>query len=82
MPTIRLTLRLQPESDAMYRVLCLCRRRRIEVRALEYSGDAMSLTLAGDATRVERTRHWIASLIGVVGIGSAPSAARLGEEAA
>jgi acetolactate synthase regulatory subunit len=69
MPTVRLTLRLHPESDAVHRVISVCRRRRLQVIALDYAGDEMTITLTGEAGRTQRIGCWLDGLIDVLEVG-------------
>lgn len=65
MPTTDLKLHLKPGADALHRVLCVCRRRGLEVLALTYADHELTLTVAGPPARRDRLALWIGALLDV-----------------
>ena len=45
-----LKIRVQPGSDALHRVLCVCHRRGMQILALTYADNELVLTIQGEET--------------------------------
>jgi acetolactate synthase small subunit len=65
MPTANLTLTIHPGPDVLHRVICICRRRNLEILALSYEQQRIALTLAGADRQVSGIERWLASLVHV-----------------
>jgi acetolactate synthase regulatory subunit len=68
MPTTNLTLHVRPESDALQRVVTLCRRRRLEICALHYRSGELALTIRGEHARARLAAEWLGGLVDVLGV--------------
>jgi acetolactate synthase small subunit len=68
MPTVHLTLQTQPGTDALQRVVCISRRRNLQIVALSYVDREIAITLRGDERQVRGIDRWLASLVDVFGV--------------
>jgi acetolactate synthase regulatory subunit len=65
MPTANLTLTIQPGPDVLHRVVCICRRRNLEIVELSYKHQQIALTLTGADRQMRGIESWLASLVQV-----------------
>jgi hypothetical protein len=65
MPTTSLTLRVQPGSDGLHRVVSTCRRRSLEIVAMSYLDQQITLTVAGNDWHAGRIDRWLSALVDV-----------------
>lgn len=65
MPSTIVTLRVQPGTDALHRVVCVCRRRGLEILELSYANDQIRLTIAGAERQMRQIERWLAALVNV-----------------
>lgn len=63
-----LKIRVQPGSDALHRVLCVCHRRGMQILALTYTDDELVLTIQGEERRSRHIGHWLAALPSVLAL--------------
>ncbi len=77
MPNTNLTLDVQARTDALHRVVSVCRRRNVEILALTYSGNRISLEISGNQRQIRQIDRWLAALVDVFDVEScdAPAAA-------
>jgi acetolactate synthase regulatory subunit len=78
MPTTTTTttvlLNLHPQSDALHRVLSVCHRRCLQIRALSFAESSVELTVTGEAARTAVLDRWLAALVDVLDVTiAAPS---------
>ena len=59
------TLEVQPGSDALDRVVCVCRRRNLQIVALDYASDRLALTVGGADRQMRGIESWLAALVSV-----------------
>jgi hypothetical protein len=65
MPIANLTLEVQPDSDALHRIVCTCHRRNLRIVALSYAGGGLTLTVVGDEWHTRGIERWLATLVNV-----------------
>lgn len=65
MPTTSLTLEVQPDTDVLHRVVCICRRRMLQVVALSYAEQLITLTVAGPERQMRGIERWLSALLHV-----------------
>ena len=65
MPTTSLTLEVQPDTDVLHRVICTCRRRMLQVVALTYADQLITLTLTGPDGQMRGIEQWLSALLHV-----------------
>jgi acetolactate synthase regulatory subunit len=68
MPTARLNLHVQSGTDALHRVLCVCRRRGLDVIALGYRDERIALTVAGQERQMGQIDHWLGAVVSVIDV--------------
>ena len=68
MPTTNLTLQVQPETDVLDRVVCICRRRNLRILTLTYTEEQITLTVAGDERQARSIERWLSSLVDVLSV--------------
>ena len=66
MPTTNLTLQVQPGTDVLDRVVCICRRRNLRILALTYTDKQITLAVAGDGRQTRSIERWLSSLVDVL----------------
>jgi hypothetical protein len=69
MPATTLKLRVNPQTDALHRVVSVCHRRSLEIIALHFTGDEIALTVIGEQLGARGIAHWLGALIDVVAVG-------------
>lgn len=65
MSSTNVTLHVQSGDDALHRVVCVCRRRGLEIRELSYANDQIRLTIAGAERQIRQIERWLAALVNV-----------------
>lgn len=65
MSTTTLSLYVHAGTDALHRVVSVCRRRNLEILALTYADDQIALTIRGDNRQVRQIDRWLAALVDV-----------------
>lgn len=65
MPNANLSLYVQAGTDALHRVVTVCRRRNVEILALTYSGDQIRLEISGGDRQVRQIDRWLDALVDV-----------------
>ena len=68
MSAITFEVRVGPGRDALHRIICVCHRRGLEIVALSYGYDELSLTLEGDERRMRQAERWLGALVDVSGV--------------
>ena len=68
MPTTNLTLQVQPGTDVLDRVVCICRRRNLRIVTLTYTDEQITLTVAGADRQARSIERWLSSLVDVLGV--------------
>lgn len=66
MPITELILSVQPDTDVLHRVVCVCHRRRLEITALSYRAGCLRLTVDGASGQACRIPVWLAGLPSVL----------------
>jgi acetolactate synthase small subunit len=66
MPTMTFELQVRRRSDALNRIVGVCRRRGVDIVSLTYAEGAMVLSVCGDRKRTRRLRHCLQALVDVV----------------
>jgi acetolactate synthase regulatory subunit len=65
MPTIDLTLQVEPGTDVLDRVVCTCRRRNLQIVTLAYAQHQIALTVTGADRHTRGLESWLAALVNV-----------------
>lgn len=65
MPSMNLSLCVQAGTDALHRVVTVCRRRNVEIVALTFSDSRIRLTISGDYGQMRQIDRWLAALVDV-----------------
>jgi acetolactate synthase regulatory subunit len=65
MPTTSLTLEVQPDTDVLHRGICMCRRRMLQVVALRYAEQRITLTVTGSERQMRGIERWLSALLHV-----------------
>jgi acetolactate synthase regulatory subunit len=65
MPNTSLSLYVHAGTDALHRVVSVCRRRNIEILALTYSDNQISLTISGGRRQMRQIDRWLDALVDV-----------------
>jgi acetolactate synthase small subunit len=65
MPNANLSLYVQAGTDALHRVVSVCRRRNVEILALTYSDSQISLEIRGEDRQVRQIDRWLDALVDV-----------------
>ena len=65
MPTINLTLQVEPGTDVLDRVVCTCRRRNLQIVTLTYAQHQITLTVTGPDRQTRGLDSWLAALVNV-----------------
>lgn len=65
MPNTSLSIYIHTGTDALHRVVSVCRRRNLEILALTYADDQITLTISGDARKMRQIDRWLAALVDV-----------------
>jgi hypothetical protein len=73
MPTTTLTLEVQPGTDVLQRIVCVCGRRNVDIVALSYLGGQITLTVGGDPWHTRRLGRWLSALVNVLSVGNEPA---------
>jgi len=68
MPTADLILSVQPDTDVLHRVICVCHRRQLAITALTYHADRLQLRVDGEVTQSDRLSIWLAALPNVLNV--------------
>lgn len=68
MPTASLTITVQPGTDSLHRIVCICRRRNLEISELHYADVLVKLTISGADRQLRGIDRWLASLLHVVNV--------------
>jgi hypothetical protein len=68
MPITDLILSVQPDTDVLHRVVCVCHRRRLVITALSYRAGRLRLTVDGRKGQAERIGIWLAGLPSVLSV--------------
>jgi hypothetical protein len=68
MPTANLTLTVQPGTDALHRVVCTCRQRKLQILTLTYAEGLVRLTVNGADRQMRGIDPWLASLVHVLDV--------------
>jgi acetolactate synthase regulatory subunit len=63
MPTTNLTMQVQPGTDALHRIVCVCRRRNLQIIALTYAEPQIALTVSGDDRQARGIERWLSALL-------------------
>ena len=71
MPTTSLMLTVSPDSDALHRVVSMCRRRCCEIDALSFAEGSLALTLRAEPDRARRIGGWLLGLVDVLDVREA-----------
>jgi acetolactate synthase small subunit len=71
MPTTTITLRVRPQTGALHRVVTVCHRRSLEITALHYAEEHITLTVAGAEPRTSGITRWLGALIDVLDVSDA-----------
>lgn len=66
MPITVLKLQVEPGTDVLDRVVCVCRRRSVEILALNYAQAEIDLAVEGESYRLHRLRDWLGALVNVL----------------
>jgi hypothetical protein len=82
MPTTELILNVQPDTDALHRVVCVCHRRRLDITALSYHSGCLRLTVHGGSGQSRHIRFWLAGLPNVLSVAEVNNPSRRGDGAA
>jgi acetolactate synthase small subunit len=77
MPTTNLTLQVQPGTDVLDRVVCICRRRNLPILTLTYTEEQITLTVAGEERQARSIERWLSSLVDVLGVNSQRTPSRV-----
>ena len=78
MPNTNLTLDVQARTDALHRVVSVCRRRNVEILVLTYSGNRISLEISGNQRQIRQIDRWLAALVDVFDVESCDAPAVAG----
>jgi acetolactate synthase small subunit len=73
MPTICVQAHVLPEPDVLQRVVTVCRRRYLDIVALNFGEDEIRLTVRGSADRCGRIVEWIGALVDVLDVAQVDS---------
>ena len=65
MPTVHLTLHTRSGTDVLQRVVCICRRRNLQIVALTYIDREIVITVRGEERQVRGIDRWLTSLVDV-----------------
>lgn len=65
MPTIALSLQVQPSTDVLQRIVSICRKRKAEIIALTYADETVELSLCGERRAIRQIELWLAALVDV-----------------
>jgi acetolactate synthase regulatory subunit len=63
-----LTLRVEPGTDALHRVVCVCHRRAVQIVALAYADDEITVTVEGHEQRSRHLGRWLGALHDVAAV--------------
>ena len=55
-------IRVEPDGDALHRVLAICHRRAVTIVSLSYTGSEIGLTVEGDEQRCRHLKVWLEAL--------------------
>ncbi len=58
-------IRIQPHSDALYRIISICHRRGVQIAALSYATDELTLTIDSQHRRLGHVERWLTALVDV-----------------
>jgi hypothetical protein len=75
MPTTDLILRVQPGTDVLHRVVSVCRRRNLQILALSYAEQQITLTVVGDQRQTCGIVRWLSALLHVFEVSDGEFAA-------
>jgi acetolactate synthase small subunit len=73
MPNSNLSLYVQAGTDALHRVVTVCRRRNVEILELTYSDNQITLTISGDHRQMRQIDRWLAALVDVFEVEFRPT---------
>jgi acetolactate synthase regulatory subunit len=65
MSSTNVTLHVQSGNDALHRVICVCRRRGLEIVELSYANEQIKLKIAGAERQMRQIDRWLAALVNV-----------------
>jgi acetolactate synthase small subunit len=65
MPITSLSLCVQAETDVLHRVVTVCRRRNVQIHALSFADDQISLAISGDDRQTRQIHCWLTALVDV-----------------
>jgi hypothetical protein len=71
MPTANFTLTVHPGTDALHRVVCICRRRDVQILSLSYADECVRLTVTGAPRQMRGIERWLAALVHVLDVQAA-----------
>jgi hypothetical protein len=63
-----LMIQVQSGSDALHRIVCVCHRRVVQIVALSYADDEITLTIEGDEYHSRQIARWLDALHDVVAV--------------
>jgi acetolactate synthase regulatory subunit len=68
MSAATLKVRVTPRSDALHRVISVCHRRALQIVALNFSGNEITLTVTGQEDRWRHLDRWLIGLHDVLAV--------------
>lgn len=78
MPTVTLTLQVLPDSEALHRVVTVCRRRQLVIESLSYAAGELVLTVSGAPPRLRQIDARLGALVEVLDVEHAAGERRAG----
>jgi hypothetical protein len=66
MPITSLTVQVQPGTDVLYRVTCICHRRNLQILELTYTDHQIAFTVCGDQRQTRGIERWLSALLHVL----------------